>query len=385
VSASAWLEAEVLVCVGTGGVGKTTVAAALALEAARRGKRALVLTIDPARRLADALGTGPLGHDEREVPREVLDRIGAAPGGSLSAMMLDTKRTFDELVTRYAPDADSLERILHNPIYRNLTDALSGSREYSAMERLHQLHSEGRFDTIVLDTPPARHALEFLDAPRRLTGFLESQVLQLLFRPATAVGLTGLRLFRRSSEAVLGVIERVTGLEFLRAISEFLIAFEGMLAGFTSRAREVEALLRSERCGFVLVAGPNADQVRRAEVFWHRLEEERIHGVGLIVNRVHTWPGGSEVPELGDEQAERARAWLEQCLGAEAARGVIDTLARSAALARRDAERTQQLVRALPLSEASIRSVPLLAEDVHAIDGLRSLAAEVFAEAPSGA
>ena len=174
-----WLERRVLVCVGTGGVGKTTVSAAIALEGARRGLRALVLTIDPARRLSDALGIGPLGPKPRRVPRKALLSAGIDSDGSLDAMMLDPKRTFDELVERYAPDARTKEEIYANPIYQNLTDALGGSREYSAMEQLHQLHQAGSYDLIVVDTPPARHALEFLDAPRRLIGFLDSKVLVL--------------------------------------------------------------------------------------------------------------------------------------------------------------------------------------------------------------
>ncbi len=378
---SGWLDLEVLVCVGTGGVGKTTVAAAIGLEAARCGRNVLVLTIDPARRLADALGTGPLDHQVRMVPSEVMEQVGAEPGGALSAMMLDTKRTFDELVAHYAPDRESLEQILENPIYRNLTDALSGSREYSAMERLHQLQDEGEFDMIVLDTPPARHALEFLDAPRRLTRFLDSQILKLLFHPAAVVGRTGFRLFRRGSETALRLVERVSGLEFLRSISEFLLAFESMLDGFTSRAHEVEALLRSSRCGFLLVAGPNADQVRRAERFWSRLDEEEIRLVGLVLNRVHVWPGGSETPELSPDLSARARAWLERGLDdPEGARGLFETVSRQASLARRDHAFASRLAGALPLPSGAIRTVPLMAEDVHAIEGLRTLAAEIFAE-----
>ena len=171
-----WLGRRVLVCVGTGGVGKTTVAAALGIEAARRGKRALVLTIDPARRLADALGTGSLDHEEREVPGALPGGPGSRGDGALFAMMLDTKRTFDEVVRRYARDAETLEQIFANPIYQNLTDTLAGSREYSAMEQLHRIHERNDYDLIVLDTPPARHALDFLNAPRRLTDLFDTSV-----------------------------------------------------------------------------------------------------------------------------------------------------------------------------------------------------------------
>jgi len=235
VKPAGWLDCRVLVTVGTGGVGKTTVAAALGLAGARAGKSVLVMTIDPARRLADALGTGALDHVPREVPRERLSEAGVAGEGKLAAMMLDTKRTFDELVERFAADPASRERIFANPIYRNLTDALGGSREYSAMEKLRQVHAEGGYDLIVLDTPPASHALDFLDAPRRLAGFLESQLLTTLLHPAAVVGRASLRLFRSGSELVLRGLERITGLEFLTAISEFLLAFEEMLGGFSAR------------------------------------------------------------------------------------------------------------------------------------------------------
>ncbi len=380
----AWLERRVLVCVGTGGVGKTTVAAALGLAAARRGRRVLVLTIDPARRLADALGAGPLDHQEREVPREWLRRAGVPERGALSAMMLDTKRTFDEIVSRHAPDAETVERIFANPIYQNLTDALAGSREYSAIEKLHQIFSAGRYDLVVLDTPPARHALEFLDAPRRLTGFLDTQLLRLLFRPAAAMGRAGFRLFRLGSATLLRTIERISGVEFLTAVSEFLLVFEAMLDGFSERAREAEALLRGPECGFVLVAGPGAEQARRARGFWTRLEGERVDVVGLVVNRVRTWaaPGAPPAGEPGPEE-ER---WLAGALATHgfsgdartAAAAILATGHRQAALAARDAEVVRALAADLPLEPDAIKTVPLLDEDVHAQDGLARLAAHLF-------
>jgi anion-transporting ArsA/GET3 family ATPase len=381
-----WLDCRVLVTVGTGGVGKTTVAAVLGLQAARAGKRALVMTIDPARRLADALGTGPLDHQAREVPRERLRALGAPDGGSLSALMLDTKRTFDELVERLTPDPAARERIFKNPIYRNLTDALAGSREYSATEKLLQVVSEGSYDLVVLDTPPAAHALDFLDAPRRLSGFIEGQFLKLLLHPAAVVGRASLRLFRSGSEFVLRALERVTGLEFLTAISEFLLAFEELLAGFSERAREVARLLRDPSCGFVLVAGPDLSQARRAEAFWERLQAEGIHLIGGVLNRAHVWPGPDAPPADDPAEAERARSWLagalagrDPALDAEAsARALVGAARAQAALARRDTEVRRQLERALPLEADALRTVPLLADDVHALEGLSRLAREIF-------
>ena len=388
MSETCWLEHQILVIVGTGGVGKTTVSAALGLEAARRGKRVLVLTIDPARRLGDALGI-ELGHEPHSIPGAVLRAAGIEASGEFVAMMLDTKQTFDDLVRRYSPDEEALERILTNPIYQNLTDALAGSREYSAMESLHQLHSAGEYDLIVLDTPPSSHALEFLDAPRRLTGFLQSDLLKLLFRPALALGRTGFRLFRFGSATVLRALEMVTGLGFLRAISDFLLAFESMLEGFTERARATEALLRDPICGFVLVVGPDPEQARRAEDFWKRLQQERVHLLGLVMNRVRTWPGRGRTPELGTAEAKQLTEQLAKELAKrdpgfepeQAARELVATLTQQALLARRDAEVGARLEEAIGLSPEAVRKIPLFSEDVHALEGLRRMASHLFEEA----
>ncbi len=388
MSGGDWLDRRILVTVGTGGVGKTTVAAALGLAAAQRGKRALVLTIDPAQRLADALGVGELDHAVREIPSETLRAAGVDGGGSVAAMMLDTKRTFDELLERYVPDERALQRILENPIYRNLTDALAGSREYSAMEKLYQIYSEGKYDLLVLDTPPAAHALDFLDAPRRLTGFLDSQLLRLLFRPARAMGRTGFRLFQAGSDLVLRVMERITGMEFLRTVSDFLLAFESLWEGVGQRAREIERLLRDPESGFLLVVGPDPVQRRRAEEFWARLAEERIHLAGLILNRVHAWPDGQEIPGLSSTEQQAASDALAAQLAEgpggidpeRDARTVVELVARYAALARRDRDIQTDLSRALPLPAADVRTVPLFSEDVHALDALRRMADYLFPE-----
>jgi anion-transporting ArsA/GET3 family ATPase len=377
-----WLNRKVLVCVGTGGVGKTTVSAALALEAARRGRRALVLTIDPARRLADALGVEVLDDQERPVAPDLL----AKSGGSLSAMMLDTKRTFDEIVSRYAPDPQTLERIFANPIYQNLTDALAGSREFSAVERVHQLHASGRYDLIVLDTPPARHALEFLDAPRRLTGLLDAQLLRLMFRPAAAMGRTGFRLFQLGSSTVLRTIERISGFEFLRAVSEFLLALESMLEGFHERAQATEALMRGPECGFVLVAGAAAEQARRAEGLSDRLAAERVHLIGLVLNRVWAWPGGGDPPEPDPARDAATARWLEEALRASGrerdaervGQRLVELAERQATLARRSAGVAARLRQAVPLDSQSVGTIPLFADDVHSLDGLSRMGEHMF-------
>jgi anion-transporting ArsA/GET3 family ATPase len=386
------VEHRILVCVGTGGVGKTTVSAALALEGARRGRRTLVLTIDPARRLADALGTGPLGAEPQRIPDETLRMVGIEPRGSLHAMMLDTKRTFDEIVARYAPDEKTLTRIYENPIYQHLTDALAGSREYSAMEQLYRIHESGEYDLVIVDTPPARHALDFLDAPRRLTGFLNSQLLRLLFRPAVAMGRTGFQLFRMGSATVLRTMERITGLEFLRMTSEFLLAFEGMLDGFMQRASETEQLLRSEECGFLLVAGPDPLQARMAASFSERLQSDGIRLLGLIANRVRTWPTSGPPPKLDRRAKQRAAEQLAKSLAEltppfdpkRAAELLVETAARQARLAQQDAGTLELLAQQLPIQDEQVRKIPLFAEDVHALEALVRMTSCIFGEPTGG-
>jgi anion-transporting ArsA/GET3 family ATPase len=368
-----WLERSVLVTVGTGGVGKTTLAAAIALEAAARGRRTLVLTIDPARRLAQALGVRSLDHEPQQVPA---DRIGAASPlerGALFAMMLDTKRTFDEIVERLVADPQLRRRIFANRIYRQLTDALSGSREYSALEKLAEIHAAKHYDLIVLDTPPAAHALDFLDAPRRVLGFLDGGFLELLLAP----GRTGLRFLRVGSTLTLRALERLTGLAFLADLSDFFGAFEALLGGFRERARLTAGLLRGRSCGFVLVAGPDPEQVRRAAAFSTRLREERVQLAGLIVNRLRTWPGG-RIPAADQEACKEGQRWLEPTLGVERAARLVEVARRQAEAARRDAEHAGQIEQSVALERAVMHRIPLLSEDIHTPRGLRRLRAHLF-------
>jgi anion-transporting ArsA/GET3 family ATPase len=379
------------VCVGCGGVGKTTLAAALALEAARRGRRALVLTIDPARRLADALGTGPLGHEARELPRAALSRAGVPEHGSLSAMMLDMKRTFDGLVERFAESPAARDRVLRNPIYQHVSDALAGSVEYSAMERVFEIHERGEYDLVVVDTPPAEHALDFLEAPQRLIEFLDSRLVQVLIHPAFTAGRFGFRLFQRGTRRVLQVLERVTGLGFLQDVSEFLLAFESMAEAFARRAHEVRGLLLGEQSAFVLVSGPGMESVRQATVFLDRLESFRVPLAGVLVNRVHRWPGGGDPPEdlaRGARPADVARlaralagAGGEGAPGEAAARAALATAADYAALVRREAEAILPLRRRTRRQGRYWNQIPELPDDVHDLEGLALLADAILAEA----
>jgi len=275
---------HVLVCCGTGGVGKTTTAAALAIEGARRGRRTIVVTIDPAKRLANALGLDELSNTPREISRDRWDPTGAAPTeGRLFALMLDTEGTFDQLVAKYSLSGDQAETILENRFYRNIAGALSGTQEYMAMEKLYELHDSDAFDLIVVDTPPTRHALDFLDAPKRLTRMLDNRVFRMLMVPAS----TAMRIGGFAATALLKTISRVVGTEVVDDVVAFFRAFEGMEQGFRDRAHQVTELLGSTDTAFVLITSPRHDAVEEAEFFAERLVEGRYSVDALIVNRVH--------------------------------------------------------------------------------------------------
>lgn len=284
-------EKSIVVCVGSGGVGKTTTSAAIALKAAQMGKRVCVLTIDPAKRLAQAMGLKELGNQESRISKERLETAGMKNvEGQLWAMMLDTKRTWDDLVEKFAPDAEAKKRILDNHYYQQISSALAGSQEFMAMEKLYELHESGKYDLLVLDTPPTRHALDFLDAPKKMMGFMDDNVIRLFLSPGLRAGKLGLGLLKTSGAWMFKVLEKVTGFEVLRDLSDFIASFSGMYGGFKDRAAKVEALLRENQTAFLLVTSPNALTVEEAIFFHHRLVEYKMPFGGFVVNRVHYDP-----------------------------------------------------------------------------------------------
>jgi anion-transporting ArsA/GET3 family ATPase len=377
---------KVVICVGTGGVGKTTVSAALALEAARRGKRALVLTVDPARRLADALGAGELGASPRPVTGQQREELGIEEG-ELFAMMLDTKGTFDALVERLAPDPRARDRIFSNRIYAHLSDALAGSSEYAAMEQVYEISQSAEYDWIVVDTPPSQHALDFLDAPRRMLEFLDSRVVQTLVHPAFAAGRFGARFFERGTRQALHLIERVTGMAFLEDLSEFLLAIEEMSDGFRVRAHRVQEQLLGDEAAFVLVAAPSPQAAAAAERFLGQLDEAGARVRGIVGNRVRRWPAGE-----GREQLEHLRSGdcneaidsLARALstpdrdGACDAETALTAATRYASLVALDEQTCQPLHAAARARGCFYRDVPELARDVHDLSGLLEVASEIF-------
>ena len=287
---------EVIVCAGAGGVGKTTTAAALALEAAIRGRKACVVTIDPAKRLASSLGLTELNNEPKKIDVRKFASVGVKPKGELYALMLDTKSTFDQVVLEYAPTREQAERILANRFYRNISGTLSGTQEYMAMEKLYELHGDGGFDLIIIDTPPTRNALDFLDAPKRLTDFFESRVLRWFLIPYMKAGGGFMRVANVAATTFLRVVKRIVGAEVLEDTAEFFGNLEGMYEGFKQRAREVAALLQSDLTSFVVVTSPAAPSVSEATFFAIRLNEFCLNFGALVVNRVHPkWGDGLDV------------------------------------------------------------------------------------------
>ena len=360
---------KVCICAGSGGVGKTTISAAIAAGMAARGKKVAVLTIDPAKRLADSLGLPELGNTERRVDPSLFQAEGVEAGdGELWAMMLDAKATFDEVIAKHAPDAETRDRILENRIYRQISNALAGSQEYMAMEKLFELHQEDRYDLLVLDTPPTRNALDFLDAPRRLTQFIEGRSLQVFLRPT---GL-GMKLFGRGTSMMFSALRRLTGVDLLEDISEFFQAFSGMVGGFQERAKRVNELLADKRTSFLVVCGPRGEPIEEAVYFHRKLVEAALPFGGVIVNRVH-YENEFEIDADEDIVGVLEDALGDPDLAARAAASLADYGA-LAASDRRNIERLTAELRA-----RRVIRVPYLDEDVHDLGGLMEVNRYLFA------
>jgi anion-transporting ArsA/GET3 family ATPase len=368
----------IVICCGSGGVGKTTTAAVIAQEAARRGRDAVVVTIDPAKRLANALGLGALSDSPSEVPRALWDPEGIAPAhGRLSALMLDTKTTFDQLITRYAVDAEQSQRILDNGFYRNVSGALSGTQEYMAMEKLYELHEDGGYEIIVVDTPPTRHALDFLDAPDRLLRMLDNRVFRLLMMPTRAY----LRVASVAVQTFLRTVSRVIGTEVVDDIVAFFRAFEGMEAGFRERATRVKKLLADSGAAFVLVTSPRRDAIDEAQFFAQRLDDDHRAISALIVNRVHP-AFGAELSEGLRLRADELRTGADAAEepGADGAGGrlaaLYDNLADFNEIAARERGHLADLT--ARIGSGAVAYVPFLAHDVHDLEALSEIGDAIF-------
>jgi anion-transporting ArsA/GET3 family ATPase len=356
---------RLLLCVGSGGVGKTTSAAALGLAGARRGRRAAVLTIDPARRLKDALGIKALDGEPHRVP---LERLKERPSGTLDAMLLDAKRTFDDLIRRYAPSSTAAERVLANRIYQSVSTTLAGSQEYMAMERLHAIASDGAYDLLVVDTPPTQHALDFLEAPERLSALLSSRAAAILQNPTLILSRESSKLAQAALAAVLRGLERFTGLELLRDVAEFVAGIETFSAGFQSRAAQVNAFLRSRETSFLLVTTPEAARVAETLAFHAELVRAGLPFGGFVVNRV--LPAALVGESITDPEREaREDVGLARKLVAVHRRYALAMQGERAEIARlEDAARGAPVVE-IPLQTEEPTSLPGLASIAAALDG----------------
>ena len=361
---------KIVVCVGPGGVGKTTTAAALGALAARQGRRTLVCTIDPAPRLADALGVGSLGPEPQPVPAEARRALGIDGEGQLSAVRLDTQRAFAGLVEEQVSDVEMRARIFSNPIYRQITTTLAGSQEYAATLALYDLARRRQYDLIVLDTPPTQNALDFLEAPQRIAAAVSSPAIQWFARPPDTSGAFSLQRLRSGSALIIRRMAKFVGSQFLDDIAAFLVDFRSVLGGFLERAQQIEGLLRSPEVGFLLVLAPEVPAVNEALYFHGRLREAGIPLGAFVANRVHRLPGPDEAPAI----ARRLRA--QPGLAASSDRELADAAGRLASAAhdlrllcaseRRELDRLSRSAPGVPTTE-----VPLFDHEVDSLIELR--------------
>jgi anion-transporting ArsA/GET3 family ATPase len=363
---------RVVICAGSGGVGKTTTAAAIALYGARRGARAIVLTIDPARRLADALGMHQMGREfggaEHALPVE--------GSGTLTALMLDQKGAWDALVERHAPSPEVRDRILANRFYQHLSQSFAGSQEYMAVEQLCELYESGRYDLIVVDTPPTRHALDFLEAPQRIADFLDKSVIKWFVKPYFSAGWATLRFVNRTVGVLFRKLEEATGVSALAEVSDFFTSMGGLFENFEGRVRRVYQLLRARQTAFVLVVSPEEQVLREAEYFCHTVGELRMSLRAIVFNRVHTEYTGHP-RSIGREQLIEL---IQSADGQSAAEALADNFVRFEAVARGDMVRMESFRRQLPKGVA-VAQVPNFAADLHDMAGLTQMHPYLFSRA----
>jgi anion-transporting ArsA/GET3 family ATPase len=361
----------IIVCCGSGGVGKTTTSAALALRAAERGRQVVVLTIDPARRLAQSMGIEELDNTPRPVAGLEL-----ASGGSLDAMMLDMKRTFDEVVEGQA-SPEKARQILENPFYIALSSSFAGTQEYMAMEKLGQIHADARrdgtYDLIVVDTPPSRSALDFLDAPERLSSFLDGRFIKLLLAPARGPA----RLMTAGFSVVTNALTKILGAQVLRDMQTFVSAFDTLFGGFRARAQKTFELLQADGTAFLVVAAPEPDALREAAYFVERLSEDDMPLAGLVVNRASPPPQG----DVSAEEAMAAAARLRRDDPESLTAGLLRLHADRVRIVERESRLRDRFEAAHP--QVPTVTVPALAGDVHDLDGLRQVGTLLAGERPT--
>ncbi len=375
---------EIVIHCGSGGVGKTTTAAAAAAMAAvHHGGKVLVLTVDPARRLANALGLEAFGNVETQVPRSAFVDAGADPRGELWVAMLDTKQSWDDLVRRHAPDPTTRDAILANPLYKNITGRFVQSHDYIAMERLYEIHASGTYDLIVVDTPPTRNAIDFLEAPERMADFFSSRLLRWLTVPARS------RVLSMASKPFYSVADRILGSKFLQDIAEFFLLFQTMYEGFVDRAEAVTRTLADKRTTFIVVSTLESAPVREAEFFIDALQERNLHLGAVVLNKVlPTWFLDREASASAKAlcaRSDQLAAELPSSLGppdqvARVLREVGESFLNFQVVAKRESEMRAELSAAPDV----VASVPYFDRDITDLGGLLELGQQIWG-APTGA
>jgi anion-transporting ArsA/GET3 family ATPase len=369
---------EIVVCCGSGGVGKTTTAASLgAMAAARHGGKVLVLTVDPARRLANALGLQGFGNVEKQVPLSAFEEAGVKPRGELWAAMLDTRQSWDDLVKLHAPNAATVTAILENKLYQNFAGRFVQSHDYIAMERLYEIHASGTYDLVIVDTPPTRNAVDFLDAPERMAEFFTSRFLRLLIAPYRS------KLVSMASKPFYQVADRILGTQFLQDIAEFFILFQSMYDGFVQRARAVSALLRDKRSTFVVVSTLEAAPLDEAEFFLDQLAARKLHLGAIVLNKVlpayfldaESYRVAERIPAEAKRVAAAVATPDED--DADVARvldEVADSYLRFSVVAQREAEQRAELA----ASPDVVAAVPYFETDITDLRGLLQLGEKIW-------
>lgn len=359
----------ILVC-GSGGVGKTTLSASLALRSALLGQKTVVLTIDPAKRLASSLGLNALKSEPQKISKSLLKKVGGDDSTFMEAMMLDPKSTFDKLVSKYAPNKESEKKILDNKIYQHVSSMISGSQEYMAMEKLYEIVSLNKYDTIIIDTPPTIHALDFLEAPNRMISALSDSMIHLLLKPAMKLGGGGLKFFQRGSKMILKIFDRITGFAFLQDISEMLIAFQDLLEGFQSRADEVGLILKDKSTAFILVSACEDKSIQEAFYFSKVMKEKDFNFEGFILNRVHPYYK-KKSQDLEDDKEILYQEW-----GARLADKALKVFEDYQKVAKKDTSHKKELSQIREEGQF-LTTIPLFESDIHSLKGLKQLSSYI--------
>jgi anion-transporting ArsA/GET3 family ATPase len=356
---------RLLICCGSGGVGKTTTAAALAVKAAMIGKKAAVLTIDPARRLANSLGLKDLENEERQVALSEFAKFDLKPKGELFALMLDTKRTFDKIIERYSGNEETKNAVLQNKLYQHLSNMIAGSQEYMAMEKVYELYEKKDYDLLVLDTPPTQHALDFLEAPQKMIHAVTDSMLKWFLKPGIFMGRTGLRILEKGARKILKVFDSVTGFEFLQDLSAMLISTAGLLE-FKERAQQVSSLLRNSKTAFLLVSSHQSMVLSEALSFLQKILELKLPFEGFVVNRVHLNQGFTKnLPAM--------LKGIKDLSLANSKREALSQILKSyGALVEQDQSQLK-LLKDKVESKDQLTLVPHLESDVHDLQGLAEL------------